>query len=265
MSLTHPLPYFLSLALVLTIGSLTLSPITQPESYHLFADKTGWAWLPNALNVLTNLAFAAVAIYGFLRRPRFTLGPDLLLGMITFLIGLLLISLGSAYYHWAPSSDSLLWDRLPLSMTLMGGASFSLIVAQTKVKRAFLLYMGMQLIAIGTTLYWYFWDDLRFYAMCQVFPMGLLLLSVIRLRRHPLTLYLALCLIAYIIAKFAEYYDQAIFDFTSSIVSGHSVKHLFAALGGLCLLRFFLYLKPTDLTDPLNEIRHGQRTHQPMT
>jgi hypothetical protein len=40
----------------------------------------------------------------------------------------------------------------------------------------------------------------------------------------------------YILAKFAEAFDRDVFVLSQELISGHSLKHLWAALGGLVLL-----------------------------
>jgi hypothetical protein len=42
--------------------------------------------------------------------------------------------------------------------------------------------------------------------------------------------YLLVALAIYLVSKFAEQYDRAVFAATGNIISGHSLKHLFAAL-----------------------------------
>ena len=246
MNPSNPAAIFSMLALLLIIGSLSLSPIPQPESYHQFADQYSFWGIPNTLNVISNFSFFAVGLYGLLCRPRFSLGRYILLGLITFLIGLILVSFGSAYYHWSPSSKTLLWDRLPMSITFMG-ISFGLIIAQTKTRSPILLYFVLHLVAVGTTFYWYLFNDLRFYIMCQLFPLLLLLFSAVRLRSYPLSKNLGYCALAYIAAKVCEYYDTEIFELSAQWISGHTMKHITAAIGGFFILRFFLFIKPLEL------------------
>ena len=237
-----------ALALILTAGAFALPTIPQAQSYHRFADQAMSWGIPHAADVLSNLAFLLVGLYGVFRRPRYTLGADILLGLVTFWVGIFLVAAGSAYYHWAPSDATLVWDRIPMSIAFMG-VSFSLIVAQARLKAYVLPYLGLELLGVTATLYAHFWDDLRFYLMCQLFPLLLALSAAVRLRSLPISRDLLWAFLAYTSAKLFEHYDRAVHELTSELVSGHTIKHLLAALGAFFVLRFFLYLKPSEVRE----------------
>ena len=38
-----------------------------------------------------------------------------------FFLGVALVFLGSGYYHYAPNDDSLVWDRLPMTVAFIDG------------------------------------------------------------------------------------------------------------------------------------------------
>lgn len=243
-NITFPI-FALTLALILTLGAYALPKIPQPQSYHHFADQAARWGIPHASNVLSNLAFLLVGLYGVFKRPRYTHGRDVLLGLVTFWVGIFLIALGSSYYHWAPSNETLLWDRLPMSMAFMG-VSFSLIVAQGKVRLYIIPYLIMEALGVGSTLYAHFAGDLSFYAMCQAFPLLLAVISAIRLWPMSGTKDLLWGFFAYGLAKVSEYYDLELYELSGALVSGHTVKHILAALGAFFVLRFFLLLKPAE-------------------
>jgi len=48
----------------------------------------------------------------------------------------------------------------------------------------------------------------------------------------------------YVLAKVFELYDRAFFEFTHQVVSGHTLKHLFAAAACFVLLRNFQTRRP---------------------
>jgi hypothetical protein len=52
----------------------------------------------------------------------------------------------------------------------------------------------------------------------------------------------------YVFAKGAEVFDHQIFDLTSATISGHTLKHLFAALATYCLI-WYLRLQANQQTD----------------
>lgn len=233
------------LALILILGAAALPKIPQPQSYHQFADQTSYWGVPHASNVLSNLAFLFVGFYGVFKRPRYSHGGDVLLGLVTFWVGIFLIALGSSYYHWAPSDETLLWDRLPMSVAFMG-VSFSLIVAQGKLRLYVIPYIIMEALGVGSTLYAHFAGDLSFYAMCQAYPLLLAVISAIRLWPMNGTTDLLWGFFAYGLAKAFEYNDLVVFQLSGEHVSGHTVKHLLAALGAFFVMRFFMYLKPAE-------------------
>lgn len=243
-NLSFPI-FALLLALILILGAYALPKIPQPQSYHNFADQVSYWGIPHASNVLSNLAFFFVGLYGVFKRPRYSHSRDVLLGLVTFWIGIFLISLGSSYYHWAPSNETLLWDRLPMSIAFMG-VSFSLIVAQGKVRLYILPYLLMEALGISSTLYAHFAEDLSFYAMCQAYPLLLAVISGIRLWPMAGTKDLLWGFFAYGLAKVFEYNDLIVFQSTAEYLSGHTIKHLLAALGAFFVLRFFLHLKPAE-------------------
>jgi hypothetical protein len=68
---------------------------------------------------------------------------------------------------------------------------------------------------------------------------GIFLVAALCLRpavRAPGLNFLGL-LIFYALAKIAEILDHQIFEFTLELVSGHSAKHVLAAMGVLALIR----------------------------
>jgi hypothetical protein len=77
-----------------------------------------------------------------------------------------MVSVGSGYYHWHPSNDSLVWDRLPITVGFIG--LFMAIVNESMHPKlgTILLLPGLMLGA-GSVIYWYSYNDLRFYAWVQ--------------------------------------------------------------------------------------------------
>ena len=104
-----------------------LPRIPQPLTYHSFADQRTFLHLHNTLNVLSNVPFLVVGVFGLrslLRAParqstiRFSI-PDERWSYILFFLGALLTGFGSGYYHFAPSNNTLVWDRLPMTMAFL--------------------------------------------------------------------------------------------------------------------------------------------------
>src|SRR5450631_1035735 len=109
-----------------------MDPITQDPGYHDFADRRGMINIPNFYNVLSNLPFVVIGIMGMrlAGSERATGGlPELRVLYLTFFIGVFLAGFGSAYYHYHPDNQTLLWDRLPMTIAFM--ALFSAIIGET--------------------------------------------------------------------------------------------------------------------------------------
>lgn len=223
--------YLVVLLLIAGLGTvMALPPIAQDPAYHDFADRRGWLGIPNFFNVTTNLAFLVVGSAGIGLCLRGSGGIGARWAWLTCFIGVALVSLGSGYYHWAPDNNRLVWDRLPMSIGFM---ALLVAVLAEHVNLKLEKYLLSPAIALGlaSVLYWHDTGDLRLYVLMQFLP--LLLLPVIMfLFKSPYThrglLWLALTI--YVASKLAEHFDTAVFAATGNILSGHSLKHLLAAL-----------------------------------
>ena len=93
-------------------------------------------------------------------------------------------------------------------------------------------------VAIGaaTVVYWHLTDDLRPYVWVQFGPLlaipTVLLIYPARYTHRSL---LWVGLACYALAKVAEHLDASIFAMTGGTLSGHTLKHLLAALAPACL------------------------------
>ncbi len=228
----------LTVAAVGVIGSLFVPRIPQDPAYHQFADNRTLLGIPNFWNVVTNIPFVLVGIFGFARLSR-TLA--LRTSYLLVCIGIILVGAGSAYYHFSPSTKSLVWDRLPMTIVLM--ALFSAIIEDRVSSRAGkALLWPLILVGAASVGYWYLSEsqgsgDLRPYGLVQFLPFLLIPLILILFRSGRLcTAFLCWTLINYALAKIAEHFDLWNFE-TTGIISGHSIKHLLASLAIL----FFVF------------------------
>ena len=234
---------------LLTLGSfvalLFIEPIPQDPAYHQFADlRTIWG-VPNFFNVVTSLAFVAVGLWGlvFSMMHQPTLAPwswRTLFGAVT------LVGVGSAYYHWAPSDWTLVWDRLPMAVGFMA-LFVALLSENVNPKLENFLLVPMCLLAIFSVAYWHLTDDLRFYIWVQGSPLlGILILLLLFRGRYTHQAYLITALGLYILAKLAEVEDQSIYSMTRQTFSGHSLKHLLSAWAVFLIYRMLTRRKCRD-------------------
>ena len=94
-----------------------------PTGYHDFADQRAWLGLPHAIDVLSNLPFAAMGVWGlaWLRRlPPARIGAAQRGLAALFFFGLVATTLCSAVYHLAPDHAGLCIDRLGMSAAFAG-------------------------------------------------------------------------------------------------------------------------------------------------
>jgi hypothetical protein len=91
-------------------------------------------------------------------------------------------------------------------------------------------------VGILSIVWWQYSNDLRFYAWVQFGPLAAIVyMLVVYPARYPHRRYLAIGLVFYAVSKIFELADGAIFAATGGTISGHSLKHLVAALAPLCV------------------------------
>jgi len=219
-----------------------IDPIPQDPAYHAFADARKMANVANAWNVLSNLPFLAVGVYGFATLRRLA-SPQMRTHYVVLTAGVTLVALGSAWYHFEPSTRTLVWDRLPMTVAFM--ALFTAVIADRfswVIGRALL---SPSIVAGVASIAWWIRTemmgagDLRFYVIVQFLPMLLIpLMLLLRPGQWLRAQWLWAGLGVYLAAKIAEYFDAAIYS-GLGVVSGHSLKHLLAAVGCAWVLRAF--------------------------
>jgi hypothetical protein len=231
--------------LVLLIALIAESPREQDKSYHNFADQRLMLGVPNALNVLSNIPFMVVGLVGlvyvlFWCSPAAFAAPWERWAYVLLFTFVLLTGFGSAYYHLEPDNNTLYWDRLPMAVVFM--TFFTLILAD-RVSPRVSPWLCLPLVAAGVfaTTYWHWTElqgagDLRLYVLVQFVP--LLLLPVVLVAfpaRHYRTADLLGILGLYVLAKLLELLDGSIYT-ANGVVSGHTLKHLVAALGAFWIV-----------------------------
>jgi hypothetical protein len=217
-----------AVALAIAAALLSVDPITQRTDYHAFADDRTLLGIPNALDVLSNLSFLAAGLFGF--RQCVLLAPSAVQpAWFALFIGITLVSVGSAYYHWSPDSSALLWDRLPMTIGFMG-LYVALLAEFIDIQLARWLPAGLVVGALSV-LYWHISNDLRPYIWVQTVPLiSIPLLLALCRSRYTHAWMLLVALGGYVLAKVAELYDRQIFATFGSLISGHTIKHLLAAI-----------------------------------
>ncbi|KAL1324308.1 hypothetical protein AAHE18_13G080000 [Arachis hypogaea] len=179
-------------AVVCFVVLMIVTPaIPQSQEYHDFADQRTFFGIPNALNVISNFPF-----------------------MIIGLIGVILCHHGNYF-------------KLSLQGELWGWTCF---------------YVGVAAVAVGSSYYhlkpddarlvWdRFFDDLRPYAVVQFAPcIAIPLMAILLPPMYTHSTYWLWAAGFYLLAKVLEAADKVIYEWTHHIVSGHTLKHLSAAM-----------------------------------
>lgn len=238
------LKIMLAIIVAAIVTMITLDPIAQDPAYHNFADQRRIFSIANFYNVLSNLPFVIVGIMGIrlVVLQKATGGLAELQPMyLAFFVGVFLTGFGSAYYHYQPDNQTLVWDRLPMTIAFM--ALFSTIMGEyISTRLAWKIFMPLLILGITSVIYWHLTElnghgDLRAYALVQFLPIVLIPL-ILWLFDSKLDndKYIWGVIGAYAASKLAESLDIQLYSILGSI-SGHSLKHLIAAFGALIFYR----------------------------
>ncbi|KAF1056994.1 hypothetical protein [Variovorax sp.] len=247
------LAFFLGLLLLIGIVGPVL-PAAEVAIALVFADTRAWHGLPNAMDVLSNLPFLLMgcwglywlnridrahheALSGFPLAPPASDPPDNTLDCAwLFFAGLIATAAGSAFYHLAPDAPRLAADHAGMAVAFAG--LIGMAVCERVSQRAgwpaawFVLTTGLLSAEIaqetGNVLPW---------ALVQFGGMALVLtLALSRPITGAVGLRLGWVIAAYVLAKVFELADQPIYEATQGVISGHTLKHLCAALAALPVL-----------------------------
>ena len=245
------------LTLALAMAVFTRPPIPQVQSYNDFADRRILLGIPNLLDVASNAPFLFVGILGlaFVWRHGATSGGSTFIDpsekwpYLFFFLGAALTCFGSGYYHLLPNDDRLMWDRLPMTVVFVSFFAAN-IAERIDVKLGVRLLLPLIVMGIGSVLYWHYSElrttggDLRWYIEVQYYPiLAILLLAFLFPSKytHSARIFGVVGLNA--LPKAFELLDGRIFGL-GYVVSGHTLKHLAAALAIYSVLRALQVRRP---------------------
>ncbi len=227
---------FMAVAVVI---AFYVDPVPQDPRYHQFADRRTVMGIGNFFNIVSNLPFPVIGFLGLLRYPRLS-HPETRAPYAVLCLGCMLVGTGSAYYHAAPDNETLLWDRLPMTLVLM--ALLSLVLDERVLRTPSLMLLWPCLVlGMGTTLYWSWTEsvgqgDLRPYALVQFLPVMLVpLVLALFPQKYLSSRLLASAFALYALAKICEHADAAVLAM-SGLTGGHALKHILAAAAVLALI-----------------------------
>jgi hypothetical protein len=244
-------------AVLLAVVIVFLFPaIPQNEAYHSFADTRELLGIPNFFDVLSNALFLFVGIIGI----RFVLGPSRFVDprerwpYLTFFAAVTVTAFGSAWYHLNPNDRTLIWDRILMAVGFMSLVA-AMIAERISVRVGLWLLGPLSAVGVASVVYWEITQaegrgDLRLYAIAQ-FGSLLILLLLIALfpPRYTRGFDFVVSLAIYALAKILEAADRPVFS-AGHIVSGHTLKHIAAAVSTYWILRMLRLRIPRDLSAP---------------
>jgi hypothetical protein len=237
-------------------GTFIFPRIPQDPAYHNFADQRRLLGIPNFLDVASNVFFLFVGLAGLRfvsvtplgRSSPFSDSVDRWSYFI-FFAAVGATAIGSGYYHLRPNNETLVWDRLPMAagfLALLAAVVCERIALPDKFSQALCL---LPILGIATVFYWQATErnghgDLRPYAVAQFGTLVAILLVLILFSSrftHGADFYIALAL--YGVAKVLEETDRLIYS-AGRLLSGHSLKHIAAAISTYWILRMLQRRRP---------------------
>lgn len=228
----------ISVTLALILATAFVPRIPQDPTYHHFADQRAFFGIPHFFDVVSNVPFFFVGLWGLLVTTRRIHGTERW-AYFTLFAGVLLTCFGSAYYHWDPNNQTLVWDRLPMTIAFMGLLS-AIISERIDGSLGLRLLAPMVLLGLASVIYWNRTElagagDLRPYVLVQFGTLLLLILVLLFFPpRYTGTRYLIYAFGLYVLAKTLEQLDLPIYH-ALRILSGHTLKHLAAAAAIACI------------------------------
>jgi hypothetical protein len=201
---------------------------------HPFIDTRALWGVPNALDVLSNLAFVPMGAAGLwaLRRAP-SVHSAARQSAAVFFVGLLLTCISSSIYHWAPSAWGLAADRAGMAVAFAGVLGLAT-AERISLRMApwvcvAVLLAGLLAIALNYTV-----GVMAPWIAVQFGGMAVVLWAAAQPRRAgALGVRWGILIAIYGVAKCLELGDEAVFHATGGLVSGHSLKHIVASLAAV--------------------------------
>ncbi len=226
----------LAAVLMVLLVLAALGPaVTQPASYHQFADQRAWSFMTNAMDVISNLPFALWGLWGLvLSWQQLLAGAD---GRVTawlaglFFTGLLVTSGVSSYYHLQPDDAGLVWDRCGMVLAFAGLLGLATVRA---VSQRAAVVLALIILACGplSVALWATSGNVLPWAVLQFGGMVLItwfaFMQAVDLQNN-LRINWWIVMAVYTAAKLLELGDHTVFEWTNHLISGHSLKHIVAS------------------------------------
>ena len=226
------------ITIIAVLVIIFIDPISQNQTYHSFADKIKLFCVPNFWNVISNLPFIVIGALGLWKTSKWFKDYALKNSFFFFFVGIFFTGFGSAYYHYNPNDTTLVWDRLPMTISFMSFLSIIIgeFIDSNFGKKALPWFLSIGILSV---VYWVISHDLRFYLLVQFLPILQIIIILFLSKNNPtFKKYFWLILLAYVVAKFLESFDFQIYKKSNELLSGHTLKHFAAAIAALVFYSF---------------------------
>jgi hypothetical protein len=228
------------IAIASVIIAILTTPIVRGPEFHRYADQRAWLGIPNAGDVVSNLAFLIVAGWSAMQLGSRGTRPSCVAWAAC--AGVATIGVGSGVYHAAPSDATLAWDWGPIVVTL---AVITSAVIHDRLGRRWglIAIIVAPLAAAGSVIWWLAsggtaGGNMMPYVAMQAtgvaLPPALALAAPGMIPARPILLGVA----GFAVARVLASHDQALLSALG--ISGHSLKHLLAAFAAACVLHAIL-------------------------
>ncbi len=233
---------FLLTIIAFAVIFIFIKPIAQPLAYHSFSDTVFLFNISNFSNVISNIGFVVVGIWGVIIFSKNNINDFFTL---VISLGFILTGIGSAYYHYNPNNATLVWDRLPMTIvfTTFFAQTYSLFINKKTAKKILLICLPLGIFSVW---YWHYTEtlgngDLRLYALVQYLPMLLLviIISLHHKKQSQLIKHYVLIGAFYFIAKIFENYDKQLHEIFK-VIGGHPIKHIAASIAAFFIIKLSL-------------------------
>ncbi|NVB81213.1 MAG: hypothetical protein HOV81_22645 [Kofleriaceae bacterium] len=227
-ALRRALPVLAGLALA--VFAVLARPIVRTPAFHHYADARTWLGIPHAGDVLSNLPFVVVAALTAFR----------LRGAYLACAGVALIGVGSAAYHASPSDTTLAFDWLPIVLAL-AWITAAVVADRHGARAGHIALVVGSLAALASVAIWYLGGgttgggDMTAYVAVQLAGVALPVLVALSAPGRISARLLALALVGFSLARLFAARDAQLLAALG--ISGHSLKHIAAALAAAIALR----------------------------
>ncbi len=237
-----------------------LPPVPLGPRYHIFADNRTQLGIPNCLDVLSNIPFMLVGLWGTIwlfgrsSAAAFQTRVEKAVYLIFFL-GVAFTGVGSFWYHLNPNNQRLPFDLVPMTFAFMAMLT-SIAIERVGVRFGRTLLIPLLLLGASSVGYWYVTEarghgDYRFYLFVQFFPPLLIALMIVLFPPSYTGIrYLVTAFLLFALAKLLELFDSEIYR-AVHVISGHALKHIIAGVACYVIL---LMLERRHATRVLREV-----------